>query len=143
MEPFDYYVSGVKILRQIPRFKADLVTLNGPTSFDVNHALNEGPFVLIFTDQASHSLNWDLPMNAYIVVRETPENITPSQIPVISDATLTVAESFGVLNEKTGRFIPSVFGIKASGQLGFKLEGIALEALTDALIEPALESLKS
>ena len=143
MEPFDYYVSGVKILRQIPRFKADLVTLNGPASFDVNHALNEGPFVLIFTDQASHSLNWDLPMNAYIVVRETPENITPSQIPVISDATLTVAESFGVLNEKTGRFIPSVFGIKASGQLGFKLEGIALEALTDALIEPALESLKS
>jgi len=143
MEPFDYYVSGVKILRQIPRFKADLVTLNGPASFDVNHALNEGPFVLIFTDQASHSLNWDLPMNAYIVVRETPENITPSQIPVISDATLTVAESFGVLNDKTGRFIPSVFGIKASGQLGFKLEGIALEALTDALIEPALESLKS
>jgi hypothetical protein len=143
MEPFDYYVSGVKILRQIPRFKADLVTLKGPQSFDVNHALNEGPFVLIFTDQASHSIKWDLPVNAYIVVRETPENITPSQIPVISDATLTVAESFGVLNEKTGRFIPSVFGVKASGQLGFKLEGIALESLTDALIKPALESLKS
>ncbi len=143
MEPFDYYVSGAKVHRQVPRFKADLVTKAGPASFDVNHALNDGPFVLIFTDQASHLLNWDLPFNAYIVVRETPENIKPGKLPVISDASLTVAESFGVLNEKTGRFIPSVFGIKASGQLGFKLEGIALEDLTEALIKPVLETLKS
>ncbi len=139
MEPFDYYVSGAKIGRQVPRFEAPLVSLKGHHHFSVNDALNEGAFILIFGDLDPTTFKSEIPI--YHVVREEVKKIKPNLFPVIADTSLEIAESFGVLNEKTGLFIPSIFGIKASGQLGFKLEGLDLKALDQSLFKTLIKSL--
>lgn len=142
MEHFDYYVSGVKVGRQVPRFEAVLISENGQETFSVNQALNEGPFILIFGD-INEVLDFKLEIPVYFVVRDEASKIESKGRSIIADTSLEIAESFGVLNEKSGLLIPSVFGIKASGQLGFKVEGIDLKNVSESLLNPLVKPLKS
>ena len=141
METYDYYVSGIKIAHQVPRFDAPCLLKGDITTFSVNHALSEGPFILIFSDRADLQVSLEFPVPVYLVVRDEISTLQPGGLPVIADTALNIAESFGVLNEKTGLFIPSVFGVKASGQLAFKLEGIPLASLSNQVLEPMIKTL--
>ncbi len=140
IEAFDYYVSGVKVGRQVPRFECPLIGGDVDT-FNLNHALEKGPFILIFLegDETIPSLKLDMPI--YGVSRERFEAVTPQAVPVLVDTSLAIAESFGVLNEFTGRFIPSIFGISASGACAFKLEGVKVSTLNLNALKPVLSAL--
>lgn len=142
MENFDYYVSGAKVERQVPRFEAKLISAQGLETFSVNQALNNGPFILIFGDESS-IVSQELDIPTYLVVRDDASKVSVKNTPIILDTNLAIAESFGVLNEKTGLFIPSMFGIKASGQLGFKLEGVDVNTLPTSLFKSLINSLNN
>lgn len=124
MLTFDYYVSGIKLNHQVPRFETPALIEGKETSVKLNDWLQTHPLtVLIFNELSEKSilLNSDAIKGALIAyVSKLPMDVLKSLKLkagiILSDEALELCESYGALDERTGKIMPTLVAIGASGQ---------------------------
>lgn len=133
MTPFDYYVSGLKIHHQVPRFQGKALINGTITDFDLNDVFETTSMIaVVFIDQMiekkaliAESFNEDLTL-IYISLDDINQLKKTVQSPslIVSDKTHEIAHLFGVLDEHTHRIYNTVVLIKNTGQCHLILSGL-------------------
>lgn len=133
MEPFDYYVSGVKINHQVPRFEARAIMDGNLIDFNLNDWFGKKPLtILVFFDQlledssviqASKDENFQLIYIALDDINVLKKSSIKEGV-VISDKTHQISNLYGVLDEHTHALYNSLILIKNTGQLKAVLSGL-------------------
>lgn len=123
MQTFDYYVSGIKLNHQVPRFETAALQAHQATTVKLNDWLQTYPLtVLIFAELRGESalLKPDAMEGVQLAyVSKLPldilKTLNQKDAIILSDESLSVSESYGALDERTGKIIPSLVVIGASG----------------------------
>lgn len=125
MMTFDYYVSGLKLGHQVPRFEVSALDQGQETRVTLNDWLQTYPLVvLIFTDDLRQAPLLapgaiDHVQLAYVskLPLKTLQALNINDGLICSDERHALLESYGAIDERTGKIIPSVVAIENTGNL--------------------------
>jgi len=133
MEPFDYYVSGIKINHQVPRFEKEAYENGEIQTFNLNDALEKSDYVaLVFIEGILNKKACikASPGPSLTLVYVSLEDISmiqkngPKDALIVSDKTHQLSALYGVLDEHTHQIYNTVAVIKNTGQLSLLLSGL-------------------
>lgn len=149
MTAFDYYVSGIKLGHQVPRFEATALESGREIPVKLNDWLQSYRVsVLIFQDlkEVTPLLSENTLKDVKIAyVSKLPIDILKTlhtkDACVISDEPLTIIESYGARDERTGHILPTIVVVGASGQCVAHVASEAIKSLNNDQVKRLLDAL--
>ena len=145
---FDYYVSGLRLHHQVPRFELEGLKNGQVITVTLNEWLQTSQrVILIFSgtlDQGRPLLTeegFKDTQVAYVSALpiSTLKALNLKEGLILSDASREVLESYGAIDERTGAILPSVAIIHTSGELEAYLSTRALDAMDSASLKALLD----
>ena len=145
---FDYYVSGLRLHHQVPRFELEGLKNGQAITVTLNEWLQTSQrVILIFSgalDQGRPLLTeegFKDTQVAYVSALpiSTLKALNLKEGLILSDASRDVLESYGAIDERTGAILPSVAIIHSSGELEAYLSTRTLDRMDSASLKALLD----
>lgn len=150
MDVFDYYVSGLKLFHQVPRFTKKAMENALAVDVTLNDWLQSFHYtVLLFDPQLNPNSSCiksdeiDQTIVAYVSLErlQTLKHLGIKNGLIVSDASHTLSESYGVLDALNGALDPAIVIIKNSGQLVHMATGPAVFPVDASAVRALLKKI--
>ena len=138
IDHYDYYVSGIKINTQVPRFEATFIDAKTPVTQTLDRILNdyEGCFIAFYPSEFApdlkpfldrfNTLAQAFPTLYCVAIGPNPPPVLEAYLATqepfaalhfVANANRQIGEAYGILNEALGQFEPALFYVRKSGLL--------------------------
>lgn len=160
IDHYDYYVSGIKINTQVPRFEATFIATHTRVTQTLDRILNdyEGCFIAFYPSEFTAELPAFLarfeacaqgyPTVYFVAIGPNPSPVLEAylasqpaypSVHFVANANRQIGEAYGILNETAGQFEPALFFVRKSGLLKQFAQASRLSELNpEAFLPPVL-----